>query len=198
MIPVAPQPEPDNFDKEVRQPGLAWLDKNGIDPRNAPPEPGKLPAYWQKTNEQLWEAYSGVCAYLAIYFEWVLGASSTDHFIPKSSLAGDTYEWSNYRLACLGPNRSKNKFTDLLDPFEIKPDTFLLNLASGAIKPNPELDGPLMDIASTTIVRLNLDSEQHRKMRRNAFNRYLRKKDEESLKELSPFVWHEAQRQGLL
>ncbi|MBA4500888.1 HNH endonuclease family protein [Marinobacterium marinum] len=198
MIPVKLQPEPESFDEEVRQPGLAWLDKKGIDLQSAPPEPSKLPAYWQKTNEQLWEAYSGVCAYLAIYFEWVSGASSTDHFIPKSALAGDAYEWSNYRLSCLGPNRSKNAFTDLLDPFEIQPDTFVLNLASGAIKLNPELDNAVAEVAATTISRLNLDSEQHRKMRSRAFTRYLRRKDEESLKELSPFVWYEANRQGLL
>lgn len=28
MIPVAPQPEPDDFDAQVRQPGLRWLTEN--------------------------------------------------------------------------------------------------------------------------------------------------------------------------
>ena len=52
--------------------------------------------------------------------------------------------------------------------------------------------------ARKTIRRLKLNSPEHNEMRAKHFIRYLRKKDEESLKELSPFVWYETQRQGLL
>src|SRR5690554_6264660 len=158
MIPVIPQPEPALFDKKVRQPGLAWLAKNDLDPKQPPPDPSKLPAYWSKTNEDLWRAYSGVCAYLSIYFEWVTGASSTDHFIAKSSDAGQAYEWGNYRLSCLGANRNKNKFDDVLDPFLIKPETFELNLANGQIQPGPLLSEDEKQAAQKTIDRLHLDS----------------------------------------
>jgi uncharacterized protein (TIGR02646 family) len=198
MIPVTLQPEPADFDARVRQPGLIWLSSKNIAVNSAPPKASDLPSYWTRSNKQLWESYSGVCAYLAIYFEWLTGAASTDHFVAKSKHAGDAYEWRNYRLSCLGPNRNKNKFDDLLDPIGLQPDTFVLNLANGEIRPNPLLPADQDKAARKTITRLKLNSPEHNKMRAKHFIRYLRKKDEESLKELSPFVWYEAQRQGLL
>ena len=100
----------------------------------------------------------GVCAYLAIFFEWSTGAGSTDHFIAKSLNAGDAYEWSNYRLSCLGPNRNKNKFDDVLDPIGLTPNTFVINFASGMIAPNPALSSAQKVAARKTIRRLKLDS----------------------------------------
>lgn len=198
MIPVALQPEPADFDERVRRPGLDWLERNDISPDSPPPRASDLPAYWSNSNKQLWEAYSGVCAYLPIYFEGVTGASSTDHFVAKSRRAGDAYEWDNYRLSCLGPNRNKGRFDDILDPIGLAPDTFVLNLASGEIRPNPSLDGTRKRAARETIRRLKLDSPDHNIMRQKHYNQYLRHKDGETLKELSPFVWYEARRQALL
>lgn len=109
MIPVTLQPEPADFDANVRQRGLVWLANQGIATNGPLPKKVKIPAYWSHSNKSLWEAYDGVCAYLAIYFEWVTGASSTDHFVAKSKDAGQAYEWSNYRLSCLSPNWNKNK-----------------------------------------------------------------------------------------
>ena len=96
MIPVALQAEPANFDPDVRQRGLAWLAANGIAVLGPAPKKPKLPAYWSATNKALWDAYGGTCAYLAIYFDWVTGAGSTDHFVAKSRDVGQAYEWSNY------------------------------------------------------------------------------------------------------
>lgn len=56
-------------------------------------------------------------AWWSLTRKWPLGSHSTDHFIAKSSNTGQAYEWSNYRLSCLGANRSKNRFDDVLDPF---------------------------------------------------------------------------------
>ncbi len=95
MIPVTIQPEPADFDPNVRVPGHNWLKANGITLNSVPPKGTKLPNKWTHSNKQLWAAYGGVCAYLAIYFEWVTGASSTDHFVAKSRNAGDAYEWNN-------------------------------------------------------------------------------------------------------
>ena len=96
----------------------------------------------------------------------------------------------------------KNKFDDVLDPIGMAPDTFELNLASGAIKPERTLAArqgkPAAALARKTIRRLKLDSPEHRKMRLRHYNQYLRHKDPVTLQELSPFVWYEAQRQGLL
>jgi hypothetical protein len=198
MIPVSLQPAPVDFDVKVRQKGLAWLANKGIALNHAPPKASALPNYWSHSNRQLWDAYSGVCAYLAIYFEWATGASSTDHFVAKSRHAGDAYEWDNYRLSCLGANRNKNKFDDVLDPIGLSPDTFVLNLASGAVSPNPALPAAQKLLARKTSKRLKLDSPDNNAMRAKHFVRYLRNKDEETFKELSPFVWYEARRQGLL
>jgi uncharacterized protein (TIGR02646 family) len=199
MIPVTQQAEPADFDAKVRQPGLKWLADEGIALNAPPPKASDLPAYWSKSNRQLWDAYSGVCAYLAIYFEWVIGAESTDHFIAKSKNAGHAYEWSNYRLSCLGANRNKREFDDLLDPIGLKRDTFVLNLSDGAIKPNPALDAADQAAASNTIKRLKLDSPDCNAMRAKHYSNYIKKGvSGKFLKEHSPFVWYEAQRQGLL
>ncbi len=198
MIPVVLQPEPADFDAKVRQPGLTWLSGQGIALNGPLPKKSKIPAYWSHSNKALWSAYGGVCAYLAIYFEWGTGASSTDHFEAKSKNAGKAYEWSNYRLSCLGPNRNKNKFDDVLDPIGLAANTFELNLVSGEISPNRDLDKPAMALARKTIKRLKLASPDHNKMRQRHYSQYLRYKDPQTLKELSPFVWYEAQRQGLL
>jgi uncharacterized protein (TIGR02646 family) len=198
MIRVSLQNEPNNFDTNVRQPGLTWLAGQGIAANGPLPKKTKLPAYWSNSNKALWEAYAGTCAYLAIYFEWVTGASSTDHFVAKSKDAGQAYEWSNYRLSCLGPNRNKNKFDDVLDPIGLPDDTFELNLVSGKISPHRDLDKPAAALARKTIRRLKLDSSDHNQMRQRHYNQYLRHNDIQTLKELSPFVWHEAQRLGLL
>ncbi|OHX35190.1 hypothetical protein BJL95_01195 [Methylomonas sp. LWB] len=198
MMTVTLQAEPADFDAKVRQPGLDWLATQGIATNGPLPKKVKIPAYWSHSNKSLWEAYDGVCAYLAIYFEWVTGASSTDHFVAKSRDAGQAYEWSNYRLSCLGPNRNKNKYDDVLDPIGLAADTFVLNLVSGEISANRNLDKPAAALARKTIKRLKLDSPEHNRMRQRHYNQYLRHKDAQTLKELSPFVWYEAQRQGLL
>lgn len=199
MIPVALQPEPDDFEEKVRQPGHAWLSQNGIARDQPPPSPSALPNYWTASNKQLWEAYSGVCAYLAIFFEWATGAASTDHFIAKSRNAGDAYEWGNYRLSCLDANRKKNRFDDVLDPVGLAPNTFIINFASGEILPNPSLDADTLTAAIKTIQRLKLDSPENNEMRARRFQSYI--SNECSLahtRKESPFIYAEIIRQGLV
>lgn len=199
MIPVTPQPEPSTFDAKVRKPGLDWLNQQGIPLDQPPADPAALPTYWRRTQKELWRAYRGVCAFLCIYFEWPLGAQSTDHFIPKSSNAGSAYEWANYRLSCLGMNRIKNKFDDVMDPFEIKQDTFVLNLASGEIKPGDAQPDDIKAKATETIRRLKLDDPETNRMRAERYGDYCRGDvSADYLARHSPFVWYEAQRQGLL
>ena len=199
MIPVQLQAEPVDFDVKVRQKGLAWIAKKGFAVNAPVPKGTKFPAYWSHSNKQLWTAYSGVCAYLAIYFEWATGASSTDHFIAKSKDVAQAYEWDNYRLSCLAPNRDKNNYDDVLDPIGLALNTFELALATGQIRPSSALtDKAKIAKARESITRLNLDSADHRNMRMKHYARYLRNMDSQTLKELSPFVWYEADRQGLL
>lgn len=199
MIPVALQAEPDDFDAKVRQPGLGWLAKRGWPADAAPPVATELPPHWREVQHDLWRGYSGVCAYLSIYFEWALGAHSTDHFVAKSRHAGQAYEWRNYRLSCLGANRNKNRFDDVLDPFEITDHTFVLNLASGAISPSSALDASIKEKASKTIERLRLDDPNNRRMRTEQIDELQRGGvSPDYLRRKSPFVWIELHRQGQL
>jgi uncharacterized protein (TIGR02646 family) len=198
MIPVVLAHEPDRFNEWVRKPGREWLDKNSIELNDPLPKKKHLPPFWRHLNKELWDAYGGVCAYLAIYFEWPSGAASTDHFVPKSLRPDLAYEWSNFRLSCLAPNRLKNKFTDVIDPMVLAANTFELNLVTGEIRPNNSLLAMQMQDAKKTIKRLKLDSPEHNNMRQRHYNQYLRHKDAQTLRELSPFVWYEADRQGLL
>lgn len=197
MIPVLLQKEPVDFDAEVRQKGRTWLTKNGIAVNASPPKASKLPRYWSHSNLHLWNAYSGTCAYLAIFFEWSTGASSTDHFVAKSLKAGDAYEWSNYRLSCLAANRSKAAH-GVLDPVGLKPETFILNLAKGSVRVNPGLSTPEKVNARKTMTRLKLNDPELKAARARHFQEYTEHKHQKTFKKLSPFVWYEAQRQGLL
>lgn len=124
---------------------------------------------------------------------------SVDHFIAKSALAGLAYEWSNYRLACSVMNSRKRDFDDVLDPFELESDWFRLDLTCGRIFPNPELEPAQTALVTQTISRLGLDDPLCRELRMRWFDEYLTEPLPESyLRRKSPFVWAEAQRQGLL
>ena len=51
MIPVELQPEPADFDENVRRRGRSWLATHGVDPDAPPPGPKDLPTYWQGAAE---------------------------------------------------------------------------------------------------------------------------------------------------
>ena len=198
MIPVKMQPEPPNFDVKVRQRGHKWLRKNNINPNEPPPTLPKIKDYWRNCLEDLYFAYSGVCAYLAFHFEWASGPT-TDHFVPKSKNAGLAYEWSNYRLACLSANRNKRDYTDILDPFMLLPNTFELELSTGEIIVNRNIgDVAYQKIAQTTIDRLELNHKHYRDMRARHFVDYIKYGDADTLKDQNPFVYNEAKRQKML
>ncbi len=200
MIPVQPQPEPDFFEAEVRAKGLAHLKDKGYALDQPLPAKAEIASYWRgDCLTALHRAYGGVCAYLCVFVERCTGGMSVDHFIAKSALAGLAYEWSNYRLACTTMNSSKREFDDVLDPFEVSPDWFHLELTTGRIFPNPELDHMVFAEVDQTITRLGLDEPLCREMRVRWFDEYLREPlPEDYLRKKSPFVWAEAHRQGLL
>lgn len=193
MIPVELKPEPENFDKDVRQKGFRWLADHNISTNEALPK--NAPKSWQNYNAQLHRAYDGICAYYAYFFEFQTGAE-TDHFIPKSQNAGLAYEWNNYRLACSGANKKKG-VQRILDPItELKSNTFLINLFDGTVLVNRKLEvsEEYFELADATIMYLDLNNTQHKKMRIRHFEKY----EPQLLKELNPFVYYEAERQGLL
>lgn len=200
MIPVQPQPEPGFFDAEVRAKGLAHLKAKGYALDQPLPAGATIEPHWRgDCLTALHQAYGGVCAYLCVFVERITGGMSVDHFIAKSALAGLSYEWSNYRLACSVMNSRKRDFDDVLDPFELEPDWFRLDLTGGRIFPNPELEPAQTALVTQTISRLGLDDPLCRELRVRWFDEYLTEPLPESyLRRKSPFVWAEAQRQGLL
>ena len=58
MIPVKPQPEPDDFDEKVRQPGLAFLSQVP----NPKTEDWKNYDYWRRSLPDLYTSYNKICA----------------------------------------------------------------------------------------------------------------------------------------
>ena len=199
MIPVQAKPEPADFNDIVRLPGLAWIASKAIDPNQPVPRGMKIKTYWRDCLDELHREYAGVCAYAAIYVERVTGGTSADHFVAKSSNLALAYEWSNYRLACLTMNARKRDFEDVLDPFSLASDTFRLELVTGAIYPNPSLGPNEKREAQDTINRLHLDSQNFRETRARHYQECRQNEYNSTfLKKRSPFVWYEANRQGVL
>ncbi len=199
MIPVAAKSEPVHFDAKVRKKGLAYLAKKGFALDQPLPPNADIEPYWRECLTDLHQAYNGVCAYIGIFFERVMGGGCVDHFIAKSTAAGLAYEWSNYRLACSTMNSRKREYSDVLDPFYLAPDLFRLQLSTGHIYPNPRLAAQAMRIVEETIERLGLDDPLCCDLRARWYQEYLEYKlPPDYLKQKSPFVWREAYRQGLL
>jgi hypothetical protein len=83
--------------------------------------------------------------------------------------------------------------------FVIENGLFRLELVSGHIYPNPELQSPLLDEVDACIQRLKLDDQGCKKVRARHFSDYIQGfYTAEFLRQRSPFVWFEARRQGLL
>lgn len=199
MIPVTPQPEPATFEAKVRSKGLAHLAKKGIELDQPLPSGTELAPYWRDCLSDLYQAYSGVCAYLGIHFERITGAASTDHFVAKSADARQAYEWSNFRLACSTMNSRKGTYSTVMDPFDVQNDWFYLELVTGHMYANPALDAQTHDAVENTIKTLKLDDADCREVRVRHFDGYIQGEYvAQYLKRISPFVWYEANRQGLL
>ncbi|XXT24329.1 hypothetical protein WME94_22605 [Sorangium sp. So ce429] len=202
VIPVQQRRAPKGFNEKVYRPGRRWLKENGH-PLQGPARArdGRLidlRPFWRECLDDLHKRYGGICAYVSIYIDPVTGSRTADHFIAKSSAIEHAYRWRNLRLACSKLNGRKGIFDDLLDPFQIQPETFHLNLLTGAISPNPALPQQLKDQAQTTIFRLGLDDPDCRARRLKYFDDYHRKDiTEKYLKEHCPFVWCEVHRQGM-
>jgi hypothetical protein len=203
VIPVTPQCEPVDFDATVRQPGLNWLRERVKDVSMPLPIGFRWTmTHWTACLDNLGDAYGWVCAFAGVRIPKVVGSPTVEHFRPKSQYPTEAYEWTNFRLMCGLLNGRKGDYEDVLDPFALPERTFCLDLSSGAIYPNPTLEKSnptLYEQAKATIKRLKLDSNDCRTMRLERFDHYVQgKTDREYLELDSPFIWYEAQRQGLL
>ena len=121
MIPVKPAPEPPDFDRTVRQPGLrAIAELAGEAPQRSAGKPfdqvadsrdmipaASFPPYWRERLDDLQAAYGRVCAYLCVR---ITTDPSVDHYVAKSRRWDLVYEWTNYRLACASMNSYKGEY----------------------------------------------------------------------------------------
>lgn len=213
MIRVSPAAEPASFQDEVRTPGLrALAEMIGETPPRAAGErhpkiadrredipSTKFPSYWTKALEDLMVRYGRVCSYSCFYIDPVTGASSVDHMAPKSLDWRQVYEWRNYRLAAARLNSRKRDFGDVLDPFEVGPGWFQLELYGFQVKPADDLpDAPRQEILAT-IDCLKLNDRFCRKHRAEDARLYWNREVKlRILQERSPFVAFELRRQGRL
>ena len=198
MIPVTPKPEPPDFDRKVRKKGKAWLEKKGLPTTGPLPPNTKLSPFWHNCLDELHEAYSGVCAYLAVYLMLSVGAT-VDHFMPSSRDAAGIYEWDNYRLASPRVNSRKKNEVGILDPFTIRPEMFYLEFVTGKIFPNPSLSAAEKAQVDRTIGILGLDLSCCRRTRGGHYLDYKERRfSVDYFRSMSPFVYAETVRQGLL
>ena len=192
MIRVQSKPEYLAFDGQVRQPGAAFLATCA----NPTSEQFKKKNFWGRAARELHAAYSGICAYTAMYLtDW----GSVDHFLPKALFPHLAYEWTNYRLANARINSSKGNLTTIIDPFLVEDGWFHIEIPACLLKPNRDLDIDLRNQISNTINSLRLNQDDHYVQERcNILMDYAR--GDVSLNFLErryPFLAKEIERQGL-
>jgi len=172
MIPVRPAPAPPDFDRKVRQRGLSAIAelvgepplikrpgrrRNKIAERREDIPAESFPPFWREALDDMMLAYDRICAYMAIYIGQVTGAPTVDHMIPRSVEWTQVYEWDNYRLACSLMNSRKNDAIYVLDPFQVKPGWFELELVGFQVKPADNLKPLIRTRVDRTITRLRLN-----------------------------------------
>ncbi|NLR98873.1 hypothetical protein HGP17_18810 [Rhizobium sp. P38BS-XIX] len=157
MIGVVPKQEYPGFDSEVRKRGAAFL--------ATCPKPTskqfKKNNFWNKAVRELHEAYSGICAYTAMYLP---EQGTVDHFLPKAGDNGHphlAYEWQNFRLAGGRVNTSKGDSIDIVDPFEVQDDWFFMDVPACLLRPNPGLGKDLKRKIAGTINALRLNQDDN-------------------------------------
>lgn len=198
MIPVVCRKAPKGFNRRVWQPGRAHLASINH-PFIGPLRLGaQLKPFWRLVLGVLRRRHGGICAYTALHVPQVTGAHTVDHFVPKSVDVGSAYRWRNFRFACNWVNLRKGVAQDVLDPFTLRPGTFTLSLGDGSMAAASTLCEVDRLRAQQTIARLQLNHSLLRRRRLEDWRVYIKYRCEEVLVRTSPFVWHEARRQGLL
>ncbi len=197
MIPVEEQSEPDTFHDRVREPGLAFLKQYP----NPTSRQFKRRNYWRRAGRDLYDAYSAICAYSCHWIPTDTGSDTIEHFVPKSTEPSQAYEWRNYRLVCGRLNGRKGAKQDVLDPFKIVPETFVLDFPSLLVKPGQAAEeAQLQAVVEKTIRRLGLN---HYETTHRARLGYVRAYCEKAvslgfLETHAPFIAAELKRQGLV
>jgi hypothetical protein len=215
VIPVNLADEPQGFDRQIRQRGLAAIDELiGRTPRirrrgrrrakvadtEAEIPADMFPPFWRDALDDMMEAYEQRCAYLAMFIEET-GGPTVDHVIPKSVAWDCVYEWSNYRLCAGVVNSKKGELLGLVDPVDAKTGWFELDLTSYRVVrggPAPQAQREKID---ATLPLLNIrDCCAQRKRYVEEYRRGPGAKgiDLTYLEHRAPFIAAELRRQGQL
>lgn len=156
MIRVERVSAPESFESEVRSPGREFL-------RRVPRPTNKefqSHNYWVRVKSDLYNGFSGICAYSCHFIPRDTGSDTVEHFVPKSAQPTLAYEWANYRLVCGRLNGRKGNRQDVLDPFEIRDGIFTLDFPSLLIRPAENLTVELESAVLATITRLKLNDDE--------------------------------------
>lgn len=202
MMRVIPAPEPDSFDRVVRQPGLHALQTMAAREFGGSIEAipaNRFPPCWRKSLNDLLEAYQRICSYLCLYIARGTGARSVDHMVAKSVAWDRAYEWTNYRLACSLMNARKGHVASVLDPFEVKDGWFVLELVAFQVLPGQGLPDRVATAAADTIDRLRLNDDECCGARAEYAEAYWREEISiDYVRRHAPFVESELRRQNRL
>ncbi len=142
MFPVPKVRQPRGFKADVELRGRTWL--------NAHPAAthSDYPDYWRtRGNGKYVRALKNGFHFRCGYTAHLTDHATVDHFYSKENYRKRTYKWSNYRYAASWLNSAKKPCHDglLLDPYEVGPGWFEVELPSmqlvvnPAVIPTPEL-----------------------------------------------------------
>ncbi len=109
-----------------------------------------------------------------------------------------SYTWNTDHLSRLGPNGNTSRFGDVLNASGLTSEMGLLKFGNVGITTNPYLSPADLLFADRAINRRKRNPAEHRLMRGEHFTHSPRRKNEDPLNELAPFVQYEADRQHLL
>ena len=196
MIPITIQPEPVDFDSNVRQLGNRFLSSCP----NPTGKDWKKHSYWKNANGDLYRVYRGICAYTGEWFSRTSTTVSIDHFLPKVAYPLLAYEWSNYRLTTQKVNSNKSDQVGVADPSSICSGWFTLHLPSCLVMPGDNLSSSECAMVQRTIDILKLNTDDDYVQRRcDIILDYI--KGDISLNYMwskFPFIAHELTRQDVL
>ncbi len=159
MIPVAKPQEPQDFDAQIGQPGLKWLEeKDATGCLWGKQKPQRPPALWTDYPtgaDAVAQAFAHRCGYAAMLDPT---GGTVDHYYSWDNFPYLAYEWENYRHVCGFLNSSKRSQDDaLLDPFEVGPGWFALHLPSLQLHCTERIPDALRARAVHTLQHLHLD-----------------------------------------
>lgn len=195
MIPVQPQPAPENFNERIRIPGNQFLAE--VPTPTTKQWEGK--EYWRRALPDTRKAYKSICAYSAHWIPHSTGNHSIDHFVPRVRDPNLAYEWSNFRYVAARFNSRKGTRT-ILDPFTLLSSWFIIDFKSLFVKPNPDLLPNQKEAVQKTIKYLKLNDDDDLVTERAAWvqDYYDRHISLSHLRKKAPFIANELERQGLL